>query len=239
MILPISWKRRKGLSSFWQHISPSAKSPQSWTLSSPSLPSLLPTPSSLRRCPPSLRPPSQSCPLSTPASQPSLHPPTQSSPAAAPSSPPQPPQPARSRCPTWSPQSWRSLWICWQRQRWRRHAQSQRSTCQTPSTQLRTGSPFTAQPTTLTLSPCARPWWPAHLPALPSRPHLCLPSQRPRPSPPVASPTGEGVTAMTSRLTPSAHQPCWPFKTLPEILTLPIKHIFFMYKTMCRSQGYG
>lgn len=204
MISLTFWRRRKGWSSFWRRTNPSAKSPQSLTQTSPWSLFLLP----------SHRPPSQWCPPpSLPASQPSPPPPTLSSPAAAvPSSPPPPFPAARSRWQTWTPPSWRSLWICWRRQRWRRRGQCQKSTCPTPSTQLRTGSPFTPQPTTLTLSPCVRQWWPApqHAPPTPLR--LCLPSQRRRPSPPVASHTGEEATATTSPLTPSAHQPCWPFK---------------------------
>lgn len=217
MILLIFWRRRRGSSSFSLPTSPSAKSPPSWTQTSLSSQCL--QPASQPGCPPSHRPPSPRHPLSLPASQPS---PPLPPPLPTPSSPPPPFPTARSRWQTWTPPSWRSLWICSQRLRWRRRGQCRRLTCPTPSTQLRTGRPFTPQPPPLTSSPCARLWWPAHRPAPPSRLLSCLPSQRRRPSPPAASPTGEEATATTSPLIRSAHPPCWPFKDSSQKKTLPI-----------------
>lgn len=235
MILPIFWRRKRGLSSFWLPTNLSVKSPQSWPQTSLWPRSLLPTPASPLRCLPSYRAPRQ--PQSLPASQPSPQPQTRSSPAIALSSPLPPSPTARSRWQILRPPSWRSLWTCWRRRRWRRHGQCQRSTCPTPSTQLRTGSSSTTRPITLTLSPCAHPWWPAPLPAARIRLRLCSPSQRQRPSPLVASPTGEEAAATNSPLTPSAHQPCWPFKDSSSIIILPIKHMFFMYEMIVQTTG--
>ena len=213
MILPILWRRRRGWSSFWLPISPSAKSPQSWTQTSLWSPSLLPSPASPLGCLPQHRPPS---PQSLQGSQHSPQPPTPSSPAAASAAAPScplPPSPtARSSWRIWTPQSWRNLWTWWQRPRWRRRGRCPRSTCPTLCTRCRTGSRFTTRPILATLSPCARPWWPAPLPAPPTPLHLCSASLRRRPSPLVASPTGEEAAAMTSPPTPSAHPPCWPSK---------------------------
>lgn len=149
MILPTCWRRRKGSSSFWLPTSLSAKSPLSWTRTSPWLHSLLPSPATPLQCPPSHRPPSQRHPLSLPASRPSPQAPTLSSPTLPPPSPPPQSPAALSRCQTWRPQSWRSRWICWRR----------RGRCQrwTPSTRVRTGRPFTPQLIPMTLSPCAHP----------------------------------------------------------------------------------
>lgn len=229
MILPIFWRRRKGLSLSWLPTNLSAKSPQSWLQTSLWSPSLPPNPASPPRCLPSYRPPSPRQPQSLPASQLSPQPQTRSSPAIVLSFPQPPSLTARSRWQILKPPFWRSLWTCCQRLRWRQRGQCRRSTCPTPSTQLRTGSSSTPQPVTLTLSPCAHPWWPAPPPAARTRLRLCSPSQRQRPFPPVASPTGEKAAATNSPLTPSAHQPCWPFKDSSSIIILPIKHISFIY----------
>lgn len=155
MISPTCWRRRRGLSSSWLPTSPFAKSPLSWAQTSPWPPSLLPTPATPLQCPPSHRSPSLIHPLSLPASRPSPQPPTPYSPAPAPPSPQPLSLAAQSRCQTWSPLSWRSLWISWQRRRWRRHGLCQRSTCPAPSTRVRSGRLFTPQLIPMTSSPCA------------------------------------------------------------------------------------
>lgn len=221
-ILPTYWKRRKGLSSYWQHTSRSARSPQNWTQTF-----LRPA------CPP------PSLPLSLPASQPSPRPQTQSSPAPALSPPPPRWQTARSRWQIWRPLSSRSPWTFWQRPSWRRRARSPRSTCPAPSFPTRTGSPFTRQPAAMTLSPCAHLWWPAPQLAPPTRHLSPSPSPRLRPSPPVASHTGEEAAATIIPLTPSAHQPCWPFRDSCKNKLSSKKHIFLNMWQMCRLQGYG
>lgn len=242
-ILLISWRRKSGSSSFWLPTNPSAKSPQSSTLTSPSSPSLLPTPASPPACPPSHRPPSRWCPPSRPASRPSPLPPTPSSPAAAAAAalpcPLPPSQTARWRWRTWNPLFWRSPWIWCQRRSWRRRALCLRSTCPAPSTQLRTGSPFMPQPVTMTLSPCAPLWWPARRPAPPSRPLSSLPSPRRNPSPLVASPTGEEATATTSPPIPSVPPPCWPFKdsSKKHSTSYKKKHILLKYETHVQITG--
>lgn len=243
MILLIFWRRKNGWSSFWLPTSRSAKSPQSWIQISLWSPCLLPTPAS-PLCARSHRPPSQRHPRSLPANQPSPQLPTRSSAAAAlaaaaaPLSSLPPTSPATWwSWQIWTPPFWRSLWICWRRQKRRRRGLCQRSICLTPSTQLRTGSLFTPQAVTMTLSPCAHLWWLAHQPAPPSPHPSCLPFQRRRPSPPVASPTGEEATAMTSPLIPSAPPPCLPFKDFKKHNSNNA-HVLDV-KDVCRSQGYG
>lgn len=206
MILPTCWRRRKGLSSFWLLTSQSAKSPQSWRRTSLCPRSPPPIPASPLLCPPIRR-----HLLLLPASLPSPQSPTLSSPAAVLPSLPPLSLAARLRWQTWSPPSWRSPWICWQRQKLRQHSRCQRSTCPTPFTRVRSGSRFMPQ-LILTLSPCAHLSWLALRPAPPIRLRWCLPSQRLKPSPLVALHTGGEATATISPLTPSAHQPCWPFK---------------------------
>lgn len=208
-ILLIFWKRRNGWSSFWLPTSPSAKSPHRWIQTFLWSPCLRCMPASPPLSPRSHRPPSQRQPLSLQAIQHSPQPLTPSSAAAATPSCQRPPSPtAWWKWLTWIRPFWRSRWTSWQRRRQRRRGLSPMSTCPTPSSPLRTGSLFTPQSAAVTLSPCARPWWPARRPAPPWHHLSCSPFQRRRPSPPAVLPTGDEATATTSLLIHSAPLPC-------------------------------